>query len=82
MSNKNNSSSIYYQYQRNLGFLVAFFSMRIHKKMFEELAKLSSFEARTRILDVGVTSEARADCNFFEKLYPYPQNITDRKSVV
>jgi 2-polyprenyl-3-methyl-5-hydroxy-6-metoxy-1,4-benzoquinol methylase len=31
---------------------------------------------QTTVLDVGVTSDRREDSNFFEKLYPYPQNIT------
>ncbi|WP_199307895.1 class I SAM-dependent methyltransferase [Leptolyngbya sp. FACHB-8] len=29
-----------------------------------------------QVLDVGVTSDRREDCNFFERYYPYPQSIT------
>jgi SAM-dependent methyltransferase len=42
--------------------------------LFERFAKPTE---STRVLDVGVTSDATfRESNFFERCYPYPQNIT------
>ncbi|NET07747.1 MAG: class I SAM-dependent methyltransferase [Symploca sp. SIO2B6] len=46
------------------------------KKMLESLMQMTCVTSKTTVLDVGVTSDQRQDCNFFEKLYPYPHNIT------
>ncbi len=45
------------------------------KKMFESLMLVTGATPETTVLDIGVTSDRREDCNFFEKLYPYPQKI-------
>ena len=44
--------------------------------MFETLMKMAQPNKETTVLDVGATMEEREDANFFEKLYPYPHNIT------
>lgn len=46
------------------------------QKMFNSLMQMANITPETKVLDVGVTSDRRLDCNFFEKLYPYPNNIT------
>jgi SAM-dependent methyltransferase len=46
------------------------------QKMFNTLMRVADITPDTKVLDVGVTSDRRLDCNFFEKLYPYPHNIT------
>lgn len=46
------------------------------QKMFKSLMQIADVTPETKVLDVGVTSDRRQDCNFFEKLYPYPHNIT------
>jgi SAM-dependent methyltransferase len=45
------------------------------QKMFESLMQIAGINSETTVLDIGVTSDRREDCNFFEKLYPYPQKI-------
>lgn len=75
MYNIDDKASIYYQHQRKLGSVISFFSYRLRKKMFDVLMALTRPTAKTIILDVGVTSDCRADCNFFERLYSYPDNI-------
>lgn len=44
--------------------------------MFDWLMELAKPGPDTKVLDVGVTNDWRSDSNFFEKLYPYPGNIT------
>lgn len=44
--------------------------------MFASLLQLAKPTSETTVLDVGVTCDRRKDSNFFEKLYPYPYNIT------
>jgi SAM-dependent methyltransferase len=46
------------------------------QKMLKTLLKVAPISASTSVVDVGVTSDQRQDCNFFEKLYPYPDRIT------
>lgn len=46
------------------------------QKMFNSLMQMANITPETKVLDVGVTSDRRLDCNFFEKLYPYPHSIT------
>ncbi|MEG5042296.1 MULTISPECIES: methyltransferase domain-containing protein [unclassified Microcoleus] len=46
------------------------------QKMFDLLMALANPSADTTVLDVGVTSDRREDCNFFEKLYPHKDKIT------
>lgn len=51
-------------------------SWSVRKKMFDTLMRTARPTEATRVLDVGVTNDPRADSNFFEKLYPYPHRIT------
>ena len=47
------------------------------RKMFAEFVRRAPFDARTSVIDVGVTPDRElADSNFFERLYRYPANIT------
>ncbi|MDP8932707.1 MAG: class I SAM-dependent methyltransferase [Cyanobacteriota bacterium] len=46
------------------------------QKMFDLLMALANPTARRTVLDVGVTSDRREDCNFFERLYPHKDKIT------
>lgn len=59
-----------------LGGLGTKLSWYARQKMFALLVASANPTANTTILDVGVTSDRREDCNFFEKLYPYPNKIT------
>ncbi|NEP01145.1 MAG: class I SAM-dependent methyltransferase [Symploca sp. SIO2E9] len=59
-----------------LGGFATKLSWYARKKMFESLMQMAGVTSKTTVLDVGVTSDQREDCNFFEKLYPYPHNIT------
>lgn len=59
-----------------LGGFATQLSWHVRQKMFASLMQLAQPTAATTVLDVGVTSDRREDCNFFEKLYPYPQKIT------
>ena len=59
-----------------LGGFATKLSWYARQKMFNSLIALATPNADTTVLDVGVTSDRREDCNFFEKLYPYPHQIT------
>jgi SAM-dependent methyltransferase len=69
-------SSDYYDNQPELKGLVSALAWHVRKKMFYDLMQISQPSSSTKILDVGVTCNRRKESNFFEKLYPYPQNIT------
>lgn len=62
--------------QPNLGGVISKVSWHARQKMFASLTQFSPPTPEMTVLDVGVTSDLREDSNFFEKLYPYPQNIT------
>jgi SAM-dependent methyltransferase len=70
----NDGRSLYVQ--PDLGGVVSKIVWNARKKMFVSLMKRANIEATTTVLDVGVTSDKRQDSNFFEKLYPYPHQIT------
>lgn len=76
MTQPKKSKSGYYQHQQELGGLVGKTSWYARKKMFESLMQMACPAVETTVLDVGVTCDRREDSNFFEKLYPYPHNIT------
>jgi SAM-dependent methyltransferase len=56
--------------------MVSKVSMRMRQKMFHALMQFAQPTRETTVLDVGVTSDRREDCNFFERLYPFPHQIT------
>lgn len=60
----------------SLGGITEQVSWYVRQKIFQILMRTLPLTPETKILDVGVTSDQHKDCNFFEKLYPYPQNIT------
>lgn len=70
------SESRYYQHQSNFGNLVAKISYQARKSMFASLMRMAEPNETTTVLDVGVTCDRREDSNFFEKLYPYPSQLT------
>mgnify|MGYP003402903714 CR=1 FL=1 len=59
-----------------LGGFATKLSWYARQKMFNLLMGLANPNADTTVLDVGVTSDRREDCNFFEKLYPHTDKIT------
>ena len=59
-----------------LGGFATKLSWYARQKMFKSLMQMAYVTSETTVLDIGVTSDRREDCNFFEKLYPYPHNIT------
>ena len=59
-----------------LGGFATKLSWYARQKMFDLLMGLANPSADTTVLDVGVTSDRREDCNFFEKLYPHKDKIT------
>jgi hypothetical protein len=58
-----------------LGGFATKLSWYARQKMFDLLMALANPSADTTVL-VGVTSDRREDCNFFEKLYPHKDKIT------
>ena len=59
-----------------LGGFATKLSWYARQKMFDLLMGLANPSADTTVLDVGLTSDRRQDCNFFEKLYPHKDKIT------
>lgn len=76
MTRKGEGKSEYYQYQEAYGGLVSRVSSYAREKMFASFMQRACPTASMRVLDVGVTSDERADSNFFESYYPYPENLT------
>lgn len=62
--------------QTDVGGVVSKIAWNARQKMFASLMEWAQPNATTIVLDVGVTSDKRQDSNFFEKLYPYPHQIT------
>lgn len=73
MNRGTGKQSLYFQ--SNIGGLPSKISWYVRRKMFEYLMQMVNPTVNTSVLDVGVTSDPREDCNFFEKLYPYPHKI-------
>jgi SAM-dependent methyltransferase len=52
-------------------------SLHARRKMFRVFMEFVRPGPGTRVLDVGVTNDdTHRESNYFEQLYPYPQNIT------
>lgn len=64
-----------FQFSR-LSSLASRAALKMRQKMYRVFEVLADPQEEWRVLDVGVTSEDRPDCNFFEKMYPYPGRIT------
>lgn len=68
--------SAYYQHSGSVP-LASRISLHVRRKMFRLFMEALKPAANTTILDVGVTSDSsHAESNYFEKLYPYPNQIT------
>jgi len=69
------AESAYYQHSKAVPF-ASWLSLRVRKKMFNRFMEIFSPDAKTTVLDVGVTSDiTQTESNYFEQLYPYPQQI-------
>lgn len=68
-------ASVYYEHSGRVP-LASRLSLRARRKMFRLFVEACQPTATTTVLDVGVTSDTSfAESNYFERLYPYPQNI-------
>jgi len=76
MTSTDPKDSGYYINQPRLAGLVSRMSMKARQKMFDRLMLDVRPTSSARVLDVGVTSNRRKESNFFERLYPYPSQIT------
>lgn len=65
-----------FQYHGALLSIVERVSLAARKKMLNRLLQAAHPTDATSVLDIGVTSDARLDSNFFESHYPYPNKIT------
>jgi len=70
------SDSEYYQHQAKYAKLVEFVTSHVRKQIFQAFMHAAKPQADAKVLDIGVTSNDRSDCNLFEALYPYPHKIT------
>lgn len=61
--------------QTDVGGMASRLSWRTRRRIFERLLAIAQPTAATTVLDVGVTLDRRADSNFFEKLYPWPERL-------
>jgi Methyltransferase domain len=70
------SESVYYRDSDSVPF-ASRLSYRVRRKMFQLFMAAMRPRPETKVLDVGVTSDdTHQESNYFEQLYPYPQNIT------
>ena len=70
------SESVYYRHSGTVPF-ASRLSFHIRRKMFLLFMELMRPQPETRVLDVGVTSdEMFRESNYFEQMYPYPENVT------
>ena len=51
-------------------------ALHVRKKIFADAIAVCGWDPNIKILDIGVTNDASDDSNFFEKLYPFPWQIT------
>lgn len=73
----NSASGNHSQYfQPNIAGIPERIRLYVLRRMYKSLIEFTNPSAETTVLDVGVTSDTRHDCNFFEKSYPYPHMIT------
>jgi len=59
-----------------LGGYAARLAWHVRKQIFDRMMDILKPTQDWKILDVGVTSDRTTDSNFFEKLFPYPAQIT------
>ncbi|MBX9722037.1 MAG: class I SAM-dependent methyltransferase [Candidatus Obscuribacterales bacterium] len=70
------SKSNYYHEQEKISGIAQFVSTYARKHMFSSFLKALEPDENSKVLDVGVTCDRRADSNFFEKMYPHSERIT------
>jgi len=76
MKENNKNTSPLYKNSSGIPFSLTF-SLHMRRKMFDFFMKVYKPTAEMKILDVGVTSDDTFSVsNFFEKWYPYKNNIT------
>ena len=52
-------------------------ALRAREKMYRRFVESVPFDDHTAVVDIGVTPDRDlADSNFFERLYPYPRQLT------
>ncbi|MDZ4833659.1 MAG: methyltransferase domain-containing protein [Candidatus Melainabacteria bacterium] len=69
------SDSTFYEHQDKYSFVQRIIG-QARQEMFDHFMEVARPTADTAVLDVGVTSYRRHDTNSFEKMYPYPAQIT------
>jgi hypothetical protein len=70
------SDSPFYEHQEKFSSIVQRTIIQARRQMFDRFMAIAKPTAATTVLDVGVTSYQREDTNSFEKMYPYPAQIT------
>lgn len=69
-------ASAYYQHSGRVP-LASRLSLHVRTRMFRVFMDEMRPGPETRVLDVGVTSDQNyAESNYFERMFPYPHNIT------
>ena len=77
MMKNSNDAVDYFQLKNPLTRFKSKISHRARVKMFNRFMALANPKPTDLILDVGVTPDCSLpESNFFEKMYPYPANIT------
>lgn len=67
----------YYSYNNPLTKIRTKVSFKARKKMFSLFMKIVKPRVDDEVLDLGVTPDTSLyESNFFEKMYPYPKNLT------
>lgn len=67
----------YFAYDNPFISIKTFFSCKARRKMYHFFVKELHPKAEDQVLDLGVTpDETLEDSNFFERCYPYKQNLT------
>jgi hypothetical protein len=75
-SQAGSDESVYYTHSKTVPF-ASRVSFHVRRRMFQLFMEVMRPGPQTRVLDVGVTNdETQRESNYFEQMYPYPQNIT------
>lgn len=75
MKDRGLPTSVYYQHSGTVP-LASRLSLQARRKMFELFMARFQPSSHTSVLDVGATSDSSfSESNYFERMYPYPQNI-------
>jgi SAM-dependent methyltransferase len=67
----------YFSYNNPFIKVKTFFSLKARKKMYRIFEQICCPDETMKTVDIGATPDEKlADSNFFEKLYPYRNNLT------